>query len=194
MAQKISDERSKYAGILMIAAAVEIVISVLVAQHAYPNYSLMNNYISDLGVGSTSATFNTAIQLFGILLIITSLLLWKRHRYAAIGFALVGLGGIGVGTFPETTGLAHIISAMVTFSTVMLLAMGFSRLFKGYMSYYSVVAGTVGLIVLVLFMLSLATGTSITFGLGKGGVEEILFYDELLWALITGIYFAKGRL
>src|SRR5579864_3838783 len=93
------------AGMLIIVAAIEIVAFVLVAQHFYANYSLSNNYISDLGVGSTAPIFNTAIQLFGILLLFGAYFIYRagKHSIVAVGFALVALGGIGVGTFPETT-------------------------------------------------------------------------------------------
>lgn len=195
-AKKVKNDCNKLTGSLIIVAAVELVFFVLLAQHLYPNYSLSNNYISDLGVGSTAIIFNTAIQSFGILILLASYLMFRYggHRYAAIGFAIAALGGIGVGTFPETTGNPHIISAFIVFTMVSVLALGFSRIFKAPLSYYSALAGILGLFVLALFIFNMITGAHLTFGLGKGGVEEILFYDELIWALIVGISFITKRI
>lgn len=195
MKNKKSDS-SVFGGILLIIACIEIVAFILIAQHLYPNYSLANNYISDLGVGSTSLIFNSAIQLFGILLLFAAYFIYKtgKHNLIAASFAIIGLGGIGVGTFPETTGSPHIISAFITFGGTAFAAVGTSRILKGYLSYYSLLSGLLGIGVLALFIVNMATGLHITFGLGKGGVEEVLFYNELLWALVVGISFIKGKL
>ncbi|MDE1854837.1 MAG: DUF998 domain-containing protein [Candidatus Micrarchaeota archaeon] len=187
-------EASRTAGRLIIIAAIEVVFFILLAQHLYPGYSLTNNYISDLGVGGTAPIFNLAMQLFGLLLITSSYFLCKSGRkYASVAFFIIGLGGFCVGTFPETTGLPHIVSALITFDGASVTALGFYKVFKGYLSYYSLAAGAVGILITFLFIFNIAAGTQITFGLGHGGIEEILFYDELLWALIAGFYFATGR-
>ena len=195
MAKTFSNDPKKIGGILILFAALEIVFFVLLAQHLYPNYSLSDNYISDLGVGSTAIIFNTAMQLFGLLLAAASYFLYKAGwKYSALAFLVTGIAGFCVGTFPETTGLPHVLSAMVTFDSVAVAAFGFSRVFKGYLSYYSLAAGLVGLLVTVLFVANLVTGSQMTFGLGRGGVEEVLFYDELIWAMVTGFCFATKRI
>lgn len=99
------DSYGRIGGMLIVIAAIELVLSVIIAQSLYPNYSLSNNYISDLGVGATAAIFNTSIQLFGVLLILASYLIYSagEHRYVALAFAIAAVGGIGVGAFPETT-------------------------------------------------------------------------------------------
>ena len=165
----------RMAGALIVAAALELVISVIIAQHIYPGYSLSNNYISDLGVGATAAIFNTSMQAFGALLILAAYLLYGTgsHKYVALAFAVAAVGGIGVGTFPETTGLPHIISATVVFGTVTVMALGFFRVFRGRLAGYSLAAGMLGAVVFVLFALSLA-GVRLSLGIGAGGVEEIL--------------------
>ncbi|HUB92569.1 MAG TPA: DUF998 domain-containing protein [Candidatus Saccharimonadales bacterium] len=185
----------KTAGFFIMLAAIELVSYVLLAQHLYPGYSLNNNYISDLGVGSTSTIFNPAIIVFGLLLASGSYFMWKagKHRLAALGFLIIGLGGMGVGTFPETTGWPHILSALVTFGAVGVTAAGFSLILKSRLRYYSLAAGIFALLILFIFSSGLI-GIKLNFGLGKGGIEEILFYDELIWAFIIGISFIKGRI
>lgn len=185
----------RIAGILIILAAIEVVVMILVAQHLYPGYSLSNNYISDLGVGGTASIFNGAMVVFGILLLASSFFILRSgHRYISFAFALTAIGGMCVGIFPETTGVYHILSAMVTFSTVSVAALLFYRVYKKPLVYYSIISGLLGLFVMVLFSINLTLGTGITLGLGHGGIEEILFYNEILWALIAGVRFLTARL
>jgi len=184
----------KYAGIIIMIAAIELVFFVLLSQHLYPNYSLNDNYISDLGVGSTATIFNPAIQFFGVLLIVGSYFLFKSaRRYSALGFFIAALGGIGVGTFPETTGAPHIISALIVFGSICVLCLAFSRVFKKPLAYYSLAAGLLALIVLSISVMNML-GAQVHLPLGHGGVEEILFYDELIWAFVVGISYVKGRI
>ncbi|HUY70491.1 MAG TPA: DUF998 domain-containing protein [Candidatus Baltobacteraceae bacterium] len=181
-------------GALIIFAAFQLVASVLVAQHIYPNYSLQNNYISDLGVGSTAALFNTSIIAFGIILIVSGILILKSGRkYRAIAFIVAGIGGMCVGLFPETTGLPHIIAATIAFGGVAVSAICFTKVFRGAARYYSLISGLLGIAILALFILGLL-GIHISTGLGKGGFEEILFYNEVLWALVTGISMVTRRI
>lgn len=182
------------AGALIIIAVVELVLAVLIAQHLYPNYSLANNYISDLGVGPTAPIFNIAVFAAGIMMMLASVLLCKLHlKYRAAAFMVSGLGLAGVGLFPESTGSPHILFATIAFGAIGVTALGFSMIYKGSMRYYSLASGLVAMFFVVLFAYNLITKSALTFGLGHGGLEEILYYVELLWALVTGtsIYMKK---
>ena len=180
-------ERNELAGILLAVAAVMIVGSIVFAQTNYHGYNLENNYISDLGVGSTAPIFNTAMVAFGLLIIAASIVLHlARYKHVALAFTLAGIGAIGVGVFPETTGIYHIVSAALTFLSVSAAALFFFKIYERPLAYYSLASGLVGVFVVVLFVLNLAAGTSFTFGIGKGGIEEILFYNEVIWAFIAG--------
>ncbi|MDE1869082.1 MAG: DUF998 domain-containing protein [Candidatus Micrarchaeota archaeon] len=180
-------ERNEIAGTILALAAIIIVASVISAQLRYPGYNLENNYISDLGVGSTAPIFNTAMVIFGLLVVSASVFLHiARYRHVALAITLIGIGGIGVGVFPETTGIYHIISATVTFLSAAVAALFFYRIYEKPLAYYSLVAGLVGVSVVILFVVNLALGTSFTFGIGKGGIEEILFYNEIIWAFVAG--------
>ncbi|MDE1850247.1 MAG: DUF998 domain-containing protein [Candidatus Micrarchaeota archaeon] len=195
MKRSVAGKFSKNAGIIIMLAAAELVLFVLLAQHLYPNYSLNYNYISDLGVNpATAIIFNTAIQLFGVVLIAAAYLLFRSGRkYQAIGFLIAAIGGIGVGTFPETTGFPHIFSALVVFGSISIASICFSRVFKAPLSYYSLATGLLALIVLGISVMNML-GAQVNLPLGHGGVEEILFYDELIWAFVAGISYLKGRI
>ncbi|MDE1828107.1 MAG: DUF998 domain-containing protein [Candidatus Micrarchaeota archaeon] len=194
MKKEVVEKFSRNAGMTLMLAAAELVFFVLLAQHFYPNYSLNNNYISDLGVGATSAIFNPAIQLFGLLVIAASYLLFKSGRkYSALGFFIAAIGGIGVGTFPETTGAPHIISALIVFGSISVLALCFTKVFKRPLSYYSLATGLLSLLVLLLSVMNMI-GLHVNLPLGHGGIEEILFYTELIWAFVVGISLVRGRI
>lgn len=181
-------------GMLMLIAAVELLLFVLLAQHIYPNYSLSSNYISDLGVGSTAIILNTSMELFGLMLMASSYFMHKAgYLFPSIALLVAGAGGFCVGIFPETAGALHIVSAVTAFGAVAIASISFSRSFSKYLSYYSAAAGLLALSILALFALNLSTGSSMTFGFGSGGIEEILFYDELIWASVTGLFFATNR-
>ena len=186
---------NKIAAALIMVAAAELVASILVAQHLYPGYSLNNNYISDLGVGSTAGLFNTAVAGFGIMLAVSALFIYLSGRpFRAFGFLVAGIGGFGVGAFPESTGLPHIISATVVFGSVAVMALLYIRVFKGPVRLYTAASGLLGIGILALFILGLVAGVHLNIGLGKGGFEEILFYNELLWAFVTGTLMVLRRI
>ncbi len=186
---------NKIAGLLLVISSIEIVFLVLLAQHLYPNYSLNKNYISDLGVGSTAVIFNSAIEIFGLIIIAASYFLWKtgKHRYMAFAFLITGIGAIGVGALPETTGVYHIISALITFGTAAIMMLGSSKIFRSYLRYYSLPAGILAIFVVSISITSML-GIHLNLALGHGGFEEILFYNEIIWLFIIGINFATNKI
>lgn len=187
----------KVPGTLIIVAAFMLIAWVLIAQHIYPGYSLSNNYISDLGVGATAPLFNNAIKLFSILLTVGSFFVYKELRrfWLSLAFLITAIGAFGVGFFPETTGSPHVISAMFAFGTIGIAAIGMSRVFKNrYLAYYSFAAGFLAIFLLALTVENIAFGSHFTFGIGHGTLEEILFYSDMLWALVVGYLMYLKRL
>ena len=113
---KISDKTSmKISGLVLFAGAAQFFLLVLIAEALYPHYSVANNYISDLGVGSTAYIFNTSIVLLGIAIIISAAFLLKFSKPLRIVLILAGIGAMGVGIFPETTGAIHLYSSLLVF-------------------------------------------------------------------------------
>jgi len=82
-----------------------------------PNFVLFTNYLSDLGAGPSSLYFNSGCILAGTLLFAVFALLLRESKaikFSGIGCAigmLSSLALIGVGLFPETTGLHGAVSA-----------------------------------------------------------------------------------
>jgi hypothetical membrane protein len=93
---------------------------------------------------------------------------------------LTGFGAMGVGLFPETAGIIHSIASLITFAFGALFAIASYKLQKPPLSYFAVLFGAVSLMALVLFI------SGIYLGLGKGGMERMVAYPILLWAIGLG--------
>lgn len=177
----------KYGGLLLVIGGLEFTISMWISENLYPGYSITNNYISDLGVGSTAIIFNTAIIILGILTILSSILLASLGM-RVIFLSLTGVGALGVGIFPETFGFVHSTFALIAFLFGGLTGIVMFNKIKGHLSYISLVLGLITIIALELFI------SRIYLGLGRGGMERLIVYPELLWSIIFGIYFfAKNK-
>jgi hypothetical protein len=57
-----------------------------------------------------------------------------------------------------------------------------SKMVRSPLSYLFVLLGLVGLLALVLF------GADIYLGLGAGGMERMIFYPAMFWAIGFGVY------
>ncbi len=178
----------KIAGILLFVAAAQFFLWMLIAVSTYPGYSVSGNYISDLGVGSTAIIFNTSIIVLGVMSLVAAVLLRKYSAAVLVTLVLAGIGAIGVGVFPETTGAYHTYSSLVVFLFGSIASYAvFAKERKGITAAFAVL-GTIGLIALILY------GMSIYMGLGKGGMERMIAYPDLLWILGYGAFLcAKGE-
>ncbi|MGB9730285.1 MAG: DUF998 domain-containing protein [Thermoprotei archaeon] len=172
----------KYGGLLLIIGGLEFTISMWISENLYPGYNIQNNYISDLGIGSTAIIFNTAIIILGILTILSSILLVSLGK-SVIFLFLTGIGALGVGIFPEIFGFVHSIFALIVFLFGGLTGIVMFNKIKSRLSYVSLLLGLITIIALELFI------NKVYLGLGRGGMERLIVYPELLWSIIFGIYF-----
>ena len=100
---------------------------------------------------------------------------------------LSGLGALGVGLFPETAGVLHVLVSLIAFLFAALSAIAASKLVKTPFTYFSVILGISSLVALVLF------GIQFYSGLGAGGMERMIAYPVLLWAIGFGGYLMASR-
>jgi len=182
---------AKIAGVALFLGSVQFVFGMVLAEIYYPNYSVSLNYISDLGATCrttcqvfqpASNVFNSSIVILGALVLVTAYFLHHafKRKILSLLVAITGVGALGVGLFPETTGYVHSIFSLVTF-----LFSGFSAIVaykvqRSPLSYLSVVLGGITLIALVLYT------QNIYLGLGNGGMERMIVYPVLLWAVGFG--------
>jgi hypothetical membrane protein len=187
----------------MFVGAAQFLVGMMVAEALYPGYSISGNYISDLGAfcngtfpnagfcviyQPTSNIFNSSVFLLGVLLVVAAYVFWRPHdvRVFPVLVLLTGIGAMGVAVFPETNAVAHEITSDVAFLFAGLSAIWGYRLTKSPMSYFSVILGVVNLVAIALFT------ANVLFGLGVGGMERMIVYPVIIWALGIGGYFMNS--
>ncbi len=182
------------AGILFLIASTQFLLGLIIAEARYPGYNLSGNYVSDLGVGPSSAVFNTSAFLFGLLSLVATYFLSRtldsRVLVALLGLMSAGAMGVGIVTSEHTT--AHGAVSLMAFWFGGLSAMAWSRASRIPMSVISLGLGAMTLGALVLFAGGLVTTGSLTnsapppaspffLGLGPGGMERMIVYPALIW-------------
>jgi hypothetical membrane protein len=201
--------------IVWIVAAVQFVVAMAIVQAGWstpPTYSLLHNYISDLGntacgpwPHATSArvcspwhdVFNASSVILGLLTLLGALLVrsaFPRRGSTTVGLAMMilgGIGAIGVGLSPENVDLTvHSLSAAIAFvlGNLSLIVLGIAMFrdtrWNGYRA-YSMISGLWGLVAFLLFY----TGHYV--GLGVGGMERMIVAPLLLWLVVCSIHLLR---
>jgi len=183
---------SKVAGALVLIGVTQCVLGMIVSEALYPNYSVADNYISDLGVGPSALIFNSSIFLMGLLLLIGVYFLHRAFAFTMLTVMLVltAIGVMGVGVFTEDFGALHGVVSFMAF-----LFSGLSAIFsvlcsrvhkfplvKMPFSALSIILGLMTLGALGLF------GGGVYLGLGAGGMERMIAYPALMWGAGFGGY------
>lgn len=181
------------AGVAIFVGAVQFSIGLILAEIYYPNYNVSTNRVSDLGATCptlgpctinqpTSMIFNSSIVLLGLLILVGAYFLNRAYRWrpATVMVALAGIGAVGVGLFPETTGIWHSIFSLVVFLFAGLTALVTARFQRKPMFFFSIILGIFTLVALLLYI----PGEYL--GLGAGGMERMVVYPVLVWSLGFG--------
>jgi hypothetical membrane protein len=182
------------AGVLLFIGGAQFVLGLLISEFLYPGYSTSVNYISDLGATChnkvciiyqpSAYIFNFSVFLFGCFSLIGLYFIWREFQNRLIssllGFTSIGL--IGVGLFPETTGIIHTIASFITFFFGGLSAISTYKLARPPFAYLSMLMGAISLSALVLL------GSNNFMGLGPGGMERVIAYSLLIWVIGFGGY------
>ena len=171
------------AGAIIFIGAAWLLMGIIVSEALYPGYQV-TRMISDLGVGSTAPIFNSAIFGFGLLLIAAAYLLYTAgiNRCFLVLLAFIGLGAAGVGIFPENIVVPHSICAITVFVCGGLCAILGYRVFSAPWSWFSPILGVITLVAVVLL------GAKVYLGLSAGGMERMIAYPLIIWAIGTGAY------
>ena len=197
---------SSKAGVAIFVGAVQFSIALILSEITYSLngplntsgsgnttgyiYSVANNYVSDLGANCRTACtavpsgylFDMSIGLLGVTILVGAYYLNRAYHWkpATAMIALAGVGALGVGLFPETTGIWHSIFSLIVFLFAGLTALVTARFQKKPMFYFSIILGVVTLIALLLYV----PGEYL--GLGAGGMERMVVYPVLVWSLGFG--------
>lgn len=206
---RIFNNRHPLVGPAFWIVSVQYFITQLLVAKAWPQpHSLSQHLISDLGntecgqyfdrfvCSPEHAWMNASFIVLGLTMISGSALIYqnfRRNTGSFIGFSMMALAGFGtilVGVFPENTISAlHFIGALLPFllGNLALVVLGLSldipRMFK----FWTITAGVVALVALVLFQ------SGIYLGLGAGGMERIVAYPQTVWLIAFGLYLSGDR-
>jgi hypothetical membrane protein len=187
--------RSQRAGAALIGiGAVQFIVAMGVAQSRYAGYSLLTNYISDLGNTATSPwhdVFNVSIILLGILAFLGILFLWSafpRSALRPVGLALLLLASVAailVGLFPENVNppVHDVVSLMVFLPgglALVLLSVGMRpTTWWANLRWLSLVLGLVTLVSLAYYAPTQSNNSTFDPGL----IERLIVFPILIWAL-----------
>ena len=201
-------------GAVIWMLAIQFFIAQILVQSAWTTpFSLMTNYISDLGnttcgpypVDSSRyvcspwhAWMNASFILLGVIILVGAALIHRafpsgRTRTAGLVLlALAGPGEILVGLFPENVNITpHSIGAAAHFVSgnlgivVLGIAIAATRR-QTPLAVYSIILGSVGLLATALFV------SGHYLGLGIGGMERIAAYPLPLWLIVVGYDVISG--
>jgi hypothetical membrane protein len=164
-----------------------MLLLVNLAEFMSPGYSVSEDYISDLGVGpmASRVVFTAAIVVFGLMALVSSVLMRRSCPSSSIWFMLAaaGIGAIGVGTFNErSVPEIHAAFAVMAFLFGNMAAVYSYRLVRFPLSCIFVSLGIIGLVALALF------AGGVYLGIGAGGMERMIFYPAMIWTLGFGAY------
>jgi hypothetical membrane protein len=202
-------------GAIVWMLAIQFFITQAIVQAAWTTpFSLTANYISDLGnptcapypAGSNMyvcspwhALMNASFIALGLIILVGAALIHRAFppgRVRAVGFALLGLAGLGpilVGLFPENVNITpHTIGAAAHFVSgnlgivVLGIAIAASRR-RMPLALCSIILGAVGLLATALFI------TGHYLGLGIGGMERVAAYPLPLWLIVAGAALLRNR-
>jgi len=174
------------AGLILFLAGTQMIICLMLAEATYPGYSISENAISDLGVGPTAPywLFNGSVFIFGLMAIYAGYLIDMEYdkRLNAILLVIAGIGAMGVGVFHEDLGAIHVLMAFLAFFFGGLAAIFSYKMVKAPYAIVSAVLGVITIAALVLI------GADVHPWIGFGGMERMIFYPEMLWAVGFGGY------
>ncbi len=185
--------RIKVSGALIFLATTQFLLGMLLAETLYPGYSVSANYISDFGatcratctiVQPSSLIFGSSVFLLGALLVLGAYLFRQGSGSVLVPLLLgvTGLGAMGVGVFPETTGVLHDVVSLVAFVGGGLAAVASFKFSRPVLCYFAAILGMMTLVALVLY------ASRIYLGLGAGGMERMVVFPVLTWGIGFGGY------
>ncbi len=199
----MSERNLKVAGVFLFVGAAQWILLVILAESFYPNYSVSQNFLSDLGANCrpevvsciinypSSIIFDATLALMGLFALASANLFRSevpRRRGFVIFFGLFGLGTLLAGVFPETFQPVHELGSFLAFVSGGIAAILAFRFVKSPVRYVSL---ALGILILAWLLPVLFSGPfSRAFGgvLGSGFTERMAVYPIVIWELVFGTY------
>lgn len=195
MANRLEHADARLAGAcFFLVGAGFLTVSMLAASIA-DGYDFHGGAISDLGViDATAALFNVLLVVVGVLNATGGYLFFRAHRRAwiLVVYELAGIGAIGAGLFPLSTGGLHSIFALVAFVAFNGEALATAAILAGPMRLVSLAAGLAGLVFVVVMVIGDGGNPAVFGAIGHGGTERLIVYPAMLWLLALGGALLEG--
>jgi hypothetical membrane protein len=185
-----SVNNQRVSGILTFIGVFIFSMALLIGEALRPSYSINQDSISSLGIGQNGEIFYYSILLMGALVAVSGVILLSgKHREAWHGtLILVGIGAIGVGIFPYLLNYPlHSYFAFIAFIFSGITAVLFVT-HKG--TPLRIFSPIIGILILVSIYLYVSDHL---FGLGPGGMERMIVYPTLFWALSLSGYLMSSK-
>jgi len=185
---------SRAAGLLFFGVSAGFLMVTMLAASIAPGYDFHGAAISDLGVtAETAVLFNGLLVVIGAMNVAGGYLLYRRHHRGVLAaYVLAGVGAVGAGLFPLSTGGVHSLFALLAFVGFNLEVIGAAALLAGAMRIVGIEAGGIGLVYAVLMVIG-DSGNAAVFGpIGHGGSERMIAYPAMLWLLAFSGYLSAG--
>jgi len=192
------DNSRRFAGAFLFLGGLQWLILVIVAETAFPNYSVKLNDLSDLAstvapntsVIQPSATiFNITMILLGLTVILATFFIHLSYRkyLVTVFLGIFGLACMLVGIFPGDTGKIHGIVSLLAFVFGPLSAIVSFKVENLPLKIFSIIIGIAAMVPLVT---RFAAGDSspILSALGRGGEERMIAYPIIIWVITFGGY------
>ncbi len=190
-------------GAVMIGVGVaQFVVAMAVVQTRYAGYSLLQNYVSDLGNTSTSplhVVFNVSIILLGVLAFVGIGFAWSgfpRGGARAVGLLLLlvaSVAAILVGVFPENVNPpVHDLVSLLVFLpgglglVIIAVPMRTGTHWAAYRE-FSAALGAVTLVALAYYVPTQAANTTWDPGL----IERLIIAPILIWAFVVSVHLGR---
>jgi hypothetical membrane protein len=201
--------RVRLAGVCWLPTLIYFVAQAVVQAAWTTPYSLLDNRVSDLGATACGyfgrtfvcsplhAVMNTAFVATGVLLLLGLVLglhTWPRRRLTMWGLAALFVASIGtilVGLSPENVNVAvHLVGALnIPCGNLAMILLGLAiKETCPRVAMASVVLGGIGFVGLLGGPLLIVLA-----GHGGGLAERVALYPLIIWAIVLGASFVRGR-
>lgn len=178
-------------GLLFFTLGAAFLIVTMLAASMAPGYDFHGAAISDLGViAETALLFNLLLIGVGLLNLAGGYLFYRRHRriWLLALYAFAGIGALGAGLFPLSTGALHSTFALVAFVFFNVQAIATAAVVTGPLRPISAVVGLLGLLYVVVMIIGDGGNPAVFGAIGHGGSERMIAYPGMLWLLALGGY------
>jgi hypothetical membrane protein len=175
---------------LLFVAITQFALLTNIAETQYPNFSIRNTLLSNLGNWGTPSAliFNASLIIFGCLGLAIGFVLKgvRKLTFIPLLFGLGGLGMLIMGIFPLSVDWAHDVGAFLAFVLMALAALCCYWTFPGPFRYVSLMLGVIAFITMVLYK------GCVYVGLGAAGMERMIVYPLFLWMAAFGVALFLG--